>query len=282
MLSNGGSWTKNDLIVGGVRLHYYRTGHGEKPPLVLAHGFSDSGLCWSRTARDLEAEYDVVMPDMRGHGLSERMRPGDEVDMAADLAGLIRGLGLHRPIVCGHSMGAMVTYELGLRFPELADALVLEDPPWWVGRPPEPHGLPIGEWAKALGGKTLEELLAQYRMEQPDWPEELVRLMVESKKQLDPAIIDTLVGKVDRVAMDWQTTLQDMAVPMLLVTGNPELGGIVTPEVEARVRQLNPSVTIVNVPNVGHLIRYDNYAAFMAALRAFLEQVPRDSSARPS
>ena len=96
-----------------MRLHYYRTGHGDKPPLVLVHGFSDNGLCWSRTAHDLEAEYDVVMPDMRGHGLSARMRPGDDVDMAADLAGLIRGLGLTRPIVGGHSMGAMVTSRLG-------------------------------------------------------------------------------------------------------------------------------------------------------------------------
>jgi pimeloyl-ACP methyl ester carboxylesterase len=48
----------------------------------------------------------------------------------------------------------------------------------------------------------------------------------------------------------------------------------VTPEVQAKVRELNPRVTIVNVPDVGHLIRYDNYAAFMDALRAFLAQIP--------
>ncbi len=50
-------WTKNDLLVNGVRLHYYRTGHGDKRPLVLVHGFSDNGLCWTPTARDLESEY---------------------------------------------------------------------------------------------------------------------------------------------------------------------------------------------------------------------------------
>ena len=59
-------WIQNDLLVNGVRLHYYRTGHGDKPPLVLVHGFSDNGLCWTPVARDLEAEYDVIMPDMRG------------------------------------------------------------------------------------------------------------------------------------------------------------------------------------------------------------------------
>jgi N-formylmaleamate deformylase len=270
MLSN---WTQDDLLVGDVRLHYYRTGNGDKRPMVLAHGFSDSGLCWSRTAHELEAEYDVVMPDMRGHGLSQRMRPGDRVDMAADLAGLIRGLGLARPIVGGHSMGAMVTFELGARFPELASALVLEDPPWWIGGPPEGHGRPMSVWAKELSNKTQEELVEQYRVEQPRWPEELWQLMATSKKQLDPAIIDALVGKVSDVATAWPTKIAAIACPVLLLTGNPALGGIVTPEVEARVRELNPRIEIVNVPDVGHLVRYDNYPAFTAALRAFLARI---------
>jgi N-formylmaleamate deformylase len=272
------SWTQDDFLVGGVRLHYYRTGHGDKRPVVLVHGFSDSGLCWSRTAHDLEAEYDVVMPDMRGHGLSARMRPGDDVDMAADLAGLIRGLGLKRPIVGGHSMGAAVSYQTGMRFPELASALVLEDPPWWLSPPFQPTGQsdenPMSEWGKSLAGRTREELLAQYRAEQPHWPEETVRSMAESKKQLDPGIVDTLVDKLNREGSDWLTTIQDITQPVLLLTANPELGAIVTPEVQARVRELNPRVTIVNVPNVGHLIRYDNYTAFMDALRAFLKQIP--------
>ena len=58
-------WTQNDLSVNGVRLHYYRTSHGDNRPLVLVHGFSDNGFCWTLTARNHESEYDVIMPDMR-------------------------------------------------------------------------------------------------------------------------------------------------------------------------------------------------------------------------
>ena len=132
-------WTQNDLLVNGIRLHYYRTGNGDKRPLVLVHGFSDNGLCWTPVARELEPDYDVIMPDMRAHGLSAHVQPGDKVDMAADLAELIRVLGLERPMICGHSMGAMITYQIGVRFPELASALVLEDPPWWLSRPDRPQ-----------------------------------------------------------------------------------------------------------------------------------------------
>ncbi len=273
-------WTQNDMLVNDVRLHYYRTGHGDKRPLVLVHGFSDNGLCWTPVARALEAEYDVIMPDMRGHGLSERMQPGKKVDMAADLAGLIRSLGVDRPVVCGHSMGAMVTYQIGVRFPELASALVLEDPPWWLSRPDqtplpgEPAENHIVKWVKGLANQTLDELLVGYRKDHPDWPEELLHPMCESKKQLDPTIVDTMSQRMHSQEVDWLTTLQNIPHLMLVFAGNPELGGIVSSDVVAKVRELNPKVNIVIIPDVGHLIRFDKYTAFMDALQSFLKQVP--------
>ena len=45
-------WTENDLSIDGIGFHYVRTGDGQKPPLVLAHGFSDDGLCWLQMALD--------------------------------------------------------------------------------------------------------------------------------------------------------------------------------------------------------------------------------------
>lgn len=271
-------WTQNDILVNGVQLHYYRTGHGDKRPLVLVHGFSDNGLCWTPVARALESDYDVIMPDMRGHGRSARVQPGENVDMAADLAELIRALELNRPIVGGHSMGATVTYQLGLRFPELACALILEDPAWrlsWPEPPPgQPAENPMANWVKSLTDQTLEALLAQYRKDHPTWPEELLQPMCESKKQLDPTILDVLRPRVHAAEWDWRTNLQNLVQPVLLFAANPELGGIVTPEVVTKVRELNPNVTIVTIPDVGHLIRFDRYTAFMDALRPFLEQIP--------
>lgn len=272
-------WTQNDVLVNGVRLHYYRTGHGEKRPLLLVHGFSDTGLLWALTAHDLEAEYDVILPDMRGHGLSARVQPDETVDMAADVAELIRTLGLERPIVGGHSMGAMVTFQIGTRFPELASALILEDPPFRLpGEDPtpppgQPDESPIVKWARSLPGKSMDELLAQYHVEHPDWPEVLVRAMCESKKQLDPAIAEIMGRRLRQDRVSWLTTLQTIDLPMLIFTADPALGAIVTPEAEAKVRELNPKATIIHIPDVGHLIRFDRYAAFMEGLRAFLKEV---------
>jgi pimeloyl-ACP methyl ester carboxylesterase len=131
----------------------------------------------------------------------------------------------------------------------------------------------MAHWAKSLSQQTLEDLLAQYRQEHPTWPEALLRPMCESKKQLDPTIVDIMTDRVHAQEVNWLTTIQHVAHPMLLVAGNAELGGIVTPEVVANVRALNPNVTITTIPNAGHLIRFDNYPAFIAAVRAFLKHV---------
>lgn len=266
-------WTQSDLTVNGIQMHFTRTGNGEKRPLVLVHGFSDNGLCWTPVAQDLESEYDVIMPDMRGHGLSARVQPGEKVDMPADLAALIRALGLERPIVAGHSMGAMVTYQIGVRSPELASALVLEDPPWWLPQPASetPVENPIAAWARSLQNRTLDDLLVEYRQEHPNWPETLIVPMCNSKKQLDPNIVDIMTGRLNSDRTDWLKTLGGISVPMLVFTADASLGAIVTPEAARKACELNPKMTLVNIPNVGHLIRFDKYPEFMEVLRAFLK-----------
>jgi pimeloyl-ACP methyl ester carboxylesterase len=104
-------WFSGYVNTNGMRMHYYRT-RGDKPPLVLAHGATDSGLCWSRLARTLESEYDVILPDART--VSDAPSSGYTAsDHAADLAGLIDALALRRTAVGGHSMGGGAALRLG-------------------------------------------------------------------------------------------------------------------------------------------------------------------------
>lgn len=122
-------WEEGEIVADGHRIHYTRTG-GSKPAVVLAHGALDDGLCWTRVAHGLEADYDVVMPDSRGHGRSDHGK-GDYSSeaRARDLSGVIRSLGLDRPVVGGHSMGADAALHLAAGYPDLIRGLFLEDPP---------------------------------------------------------------------------------------------------------------------------------------------------------
>lgn len=71
-----GEWKEGDVLANGIRMHYTRTGTGRGPDLVLLHGYSDNGRCWTPVAQALEADYDIVMIDARGHGLSEAPEEG--------------------------------------------------------------------------------------------------------------------------------------------------------------------------------------------------------------
>jgi N-formylmaleamate deformylase len=274
-------WISKDVIVDGVKIHYTRTGDGSKPPLVLAHGFSDNGLCWTPLACDLEADYDVILPDARGHGQSARVQPGENIDLVADTAGFIRALGLNQPILGGHSMGANTSAQVGARFPGLIHALVLEDPPWREPEPPkEPEKIEQSrrnpmEWILKLKDRSVDELIAQCRKDNPVWQEAELRPWAESKKQFDYNFIHRLNGNPFQ---DWQEVSQAIHCPTLLITANPAKGAIVPAGTAIKVAEMNAYFQWVRIPRAGHNIRRENYPRYLKAVRAFLKAQYKEPS----
>jgi pimeloyl-ACP methyl ester carboxylesterase len=172
-------------------------------------------------------------------------------------------------------MGAMVAYQLGVRFPELVRALVLEDPPWWLQermtmRPVDQHAEhPMAPWVRTCTTSTLEELMAEARDEDPTWPEIVVQTWCAAKKRMDPNILS--IVRID--GSNWQESIASLACPTLVFTADPELGGIVTPELAARACELNPRITIAHIPGVGHHIRFADYETYMQTFRKFLDTI---------
>src|SRR3954471_10365063 len=169
------SWQSAEVQANGLHLHYTRTG-GDKPPLVLAHGFSDDGLCWTPLARALEGDYDVIMVDARGHGLSQAAEQDyGDLDLGHDLAGVITALGLRRPAVLGHSMGAATAMAMAGAHPDVPGVILLEDPPArWVTPPAgapsdQPWRARIHDWITDLKSKTRAELIAAQHAATPGW-----------------------------------------------------------------------------------------------------------------
>ena len=106
-------WLEGNIQANGINIHYVRTANADKPPLLLLHGITDNGLCWSRMARSLEESYDVLMLDARGHGQSSGVETGFSLSLlAADVAEFIRALHLNRPLLYGHSMGAITVAQV--------------------------------------------------------------------------------------------------------------------------------------------------------------------------
>ena len=105
----------------GVRVHYVRQGAGE--PLVLLHGWPEFWYAWRKNIGPLAERFDVIAPDLRGFGLSEKPGlpdpPGRLLDeLVEDLRGLADALGLERIGIVSHDVGSFVAQRFAARHPE--------------------------------------------------------------------------------------------------------------------------------------------------------------------
>jgi N-formylmaleamate deformylase len=272
-------WSSGDVVANGIKIHFYRTG-GDGPPVVLSHGFSDNGLCWIRAAKVLEKDYDVIMPDARGHGLSDAPAEGySGNDMAADLAGLILALELDKPALMGHSMGAATTALAAILYPDRVGRIVLEDPPWFEADSPWAHGrLNLSEKERheqaeqrraeivERASKTREELIALCREQSPTWDEIECGPWAESKLQLSPNVVQRVASE----RRHWSEIVPQIVCPTLLVIGDPAKKSIVTPELAQKAHEMNPLIQVAQIEGAGHSIRREQFGPYMEAVTAFL------------
>jgi pimeloyl-ACP methyl ester carboxylesterase len=119
-------FTERFAEVNGVRLHYLIGGSGS--PVVLLHGFAQTGLMWRPLMPLLAKRHTVIVPDLRGAGRSANPQSGyDKVNMAVDIHELIVSLGLERISIVGHDIGLMVAYAYAAQFPQATERVVLMD-----------------------------------------------------------------------------------------------------------------------------------------------------------
>ncbi len=104
---------------------FYKEG-GEGQPLILLHGATDTHKMWDPHLPEFSKYFRVITPDSRGHGRT--LNPTRQISyqlMADDLAGLIRELKLEKPYIFGYSDGGQAVLDFGMRYPDLAGALVI-------------------------------------------------------------------------------------------------------------------------------------------------------------
>ncbi len=265
------NWKEGFVDVNGVTMHYIRTG-GDKPPVLLCHGFSDSAECWTNLAKQLEADYDVTMIDARCHGLSSIPTEGKTVGgMEDDLAAFIEAMGLDRPVVAGHSMGARYTQFFAAIYPHLLRGLILEDPPWRAPSEERTRRNRPGrsEMFKKYREQNLEQGIAECEAEHPEWEAGTCEYTFRAHQQLRfEEYSRSTPGK-----QTWKDTWPDIKCPVLVFTGDPKLGGIMTDEIYNEAKVLLPTVERVHIPGVGHHIRFAAPEPFTAAVKAFLAMI---------
>jgi alpha/beta hydrolase fold len=92
---------------------------GHEPAVVLIHGFGNTGDMWSPMAAELAQDHTVVVPDLRGMGLSSHPAGGyDKWTQAGDIRAVLDKLGIDRADIVAHDIGTMVAYAYAARYPD--------------------------------------------------------------------------------------------------------------------------------------------------------------------
>ncbi len=279
---------EGSALANGVQIHYSRL---TPPPrktspirvrsrqplsIILLHGVTDNGMCWSRVADVLGKDHDLILPDSRGHGFSDAPEMGYGVDdRAADVAELIEALKIERPVLIGHSMGAETAIGVAAIYPQLVRGVVLEDPPWpgrFWGSTPEERSDRAQQWGEDIRKQkalSTEALIAQARQQHPTWHVDELRPWAESKQQVSPFVANMVLAPRRR----WSDYLRQAECPVLLITGDPELGAIVNAQTVKEADMFWKKGRAVHIPGTGHNIRRDQFDAYIRAVKDFLSRV---------
>jgi len=269
-----------EITSEGATIHI-RVG-GQGPAVVMLHGFADTGDMWVPLAAALAPRRTVVVPDLRGMGLSSHPEAGyDKKTQGRDVARVLDALKIQRADVVAHDIGNMVAYAFAAQYPQRVVRLVLMDAP-----------LPgIGPWDEI----TRSPLLWHFNFRGPD-VERLVagreRIYLDrfwNELSADPKSIDEATrqhyaalyarpGAMHSAFNQFAAFAQDaidnqafaakakLAMPALAIGGDKSFGAAMADI----VRFVATDVRSVVIPNSGHWLMEEQPDATVAAIRDFL------------
>ncbi|MFF1449755.1 alpha/beta fold hydrolase [Streptomyces sp. NPDC058274] len=258
-------------------------GEASSPPLVLLHGGGQTRHAWDRTGPRLAAlGWQIIAPDLRGHGTSEWSADGD-YDLglfAEDVRALVAELG-GRPVVIGASLGGLSSLLAAGEAPRAAmRALVLVD----VAHRPDPRGgRRIVEFMRRRpdGFASLEEAATAVSTHlphrpRPDGPEGIRNNLRRHGDRWvwhwDPRMLDSFEGRMDPPGM--AERLLDAArhadVPILLVRGGNS--DVVRDDIAEQFCDRVPHARRVEVAGAGHMVAGDRNEHFIDAIVPFLRE----------
>ncbi|MFN8592944.1 MAG: alpha/beta hydrolase [Thermomicrobiales bacterium] len=247
------------VTVNGVRLafrHWPPPSRNSCPPVVLLHGGLQSGSGMKHLADQLALSGEVVVPDLRGRGESDRPEDGyGPATMADDVAAFIAALGMDRPVLIGRLHGGLVAYHVAARHPDATRGIVLGDVSPEVGEEraartiARTRALPRSFATHDEAARFYEDVLglpiARAHHDIPSDLETLADGTLRWRHDLD------IVARIEAAAMpraDWDLLAQ-VRCPALVLRGQR---GSLSEETAARMRAVMPRATVQTIIGSGY------------------------------
>jgi pimeloyl-ACP methyl ester carboxylesterase len=276
------SFREQKIATNGTTLHVRVGGTG--PAVVLLHGYGETGDMWVPLAADLARDHTVVVPDLRGMGLSDHPPGGyDKKMQAQDIAGVLDTLKIDRTALVTHDIGNMVGYAFAAQYRNRVSRFVLIDAPLpGVGPWEEILKNPL-LWHFRFGGPDMERLVAGRERIYLDrfWNEfsatparfsEAAREHYANLYALPGAMHSGFAqfAAFDQDAIDNKAFVAagKLEMPVLALGGEKSFGLTMAAVMRFAASNVQEGV----VPDSGHWIMEENPTATIALVRPFVAQ----------
>jgi pimeloyl-ACP methyl ester carboxylesterase len=274
------NFTVREVATNGATIHVRSGGSG--PAVVLLHGYGETGDMWAPLAADLARDHTVIVPDLRGMGLSSKPAGGfDKKTQAGDVSGVLAALGVKQADVVAHDIGNMVAFQFAAQYPQNIRKLVLIDAPVpGVGPWEEILKNPL-LWHFRFGGPDMERLVAGRERIYLDrfWNEfsasparfsEAARVHYAKLYALPGAMHSGFAqfAAFDQDAIDNRAWLANnrLKLPVLALGGEKSFGLTMATVMRAAADNVTEGI----VPDSGHWIMEENPGATAKLVRDFL------------
>ncbi len=280
-LSYPEGFSAQEIAVNGTTIHVRLGGQG--PAVLLLHGYGETGDMWVPMAVDLARDHTVVVPDLRGLGLSAKPSGGfDKKNQGVDVENVLGKLNIDSVDVVAHDIGNMVAYAFAAQYPVRVRKLVVIDAPLpGVGPWEEILKNPL-LWHFRFGGPDMERLVAGRERIYLDrfWNEfsatpsrfsEAAREHYAKLYALPGAMHSgfSQFAAFDQDAIDNKAFMAKgkLKMPVLAVGGEKSFGPMMATVMRFAADDLQEAI----VPDSGHWIMEENPRATIAIVRTFLQ-----------
>ena len=253
----------------GVRLHFVEQGDPQGPPVILLHGYSDSWVSYTRVLPLIDKKYHVYVPDLRGHGESERPASGYTFpDFAGDIIAFMDAKDIKKATIVGHSMGSFVAQHVATTAPERVEKLVL------IGSAPAVRNGEVSQLqieVNALTDPVPSKFVTEFQrsvVTRPV-PDEFMNSVIEESLKL-PARVwrDTMAGML---AKNSTVALSNIKAPTLIIWGDRETVFPKRADQEV-LRKAIPKAELKVYKGTGHCPNWEEPGRFVKDLQEFVER----------
>jgi pimeloyl-ACP methyl ester esterase len=259
----------------GVKLNYQIEGSGK--PVLFLHGWAMCSRVWKYQVAHLAGTYQVICPDLPGHGASEcSSGTCDFASLTRDIALFIEGLGLERVTLVGWSIGASVAIMLAASHRLPVDSLVLVDgTPSFMVRDDFSHGLPAASLRRMLKladadfSRALREFhgLLLSEQDQALTSGDEIRDLLTNEQYL-PRRVAALALLAALVREDLRENLRSISIPCLLLHGDQDK--ICPPGASRYMQERLARAELITFPGAGHAPFLTRADCFNHSLVTFL------------